>query len=248
MLTLSTSSADNILQQVICGLETRFSACSWCIKLKDLWLQGGGFDPWTRKHVNNVWGSEVKWHKPARSIMIHISEVYSSVPIHVLPRAIRARGDDCPQAVSCDSELTLFTARSQVLFHSIFGAGCSMVSWLIVILINGWQWLDSCPNTGSIASPSPQPALLPSSSGTGRGLSMKFSSHSSVYTLQPLPDPVNVLSVSWHTCSLNNDPGVKSCTNNEPCPLPLNNPQRVNNQMINSHIFRLRDSHANSFC
>lgn len=114
-----------------------------------------------------------------------------------------------------------FTEHSQVLFHSIFGAGCSMVSWLIVILINGWQWLDSCPNTGSIASPSPQPALLPSSSGTERDLSMKFSSHSNVYTRQPFPDPVNVLSVSWHTCSLNNDPGGKSCTKQRTLPIAL---------------------------
>lgn len=109
-------------------------------------------------------------------------------------------------------------ARSQVLFHSIFGLG-SMVSWLIVILINGWQRLDSCPNTGSIASPSHACSLhcfLPCLGGPEGGLSMKLSSHSSVYTLQPFPDPVNVLSVSWHTCSLNNDPVVKSCTNKEP--------------------------------
>lgn len=140
------------------------------------------------------------------------------------------RGGAMPSGgVSCDSELTLFPSCPQVLFHSIFGPSCSTVSWLIVILINGWQWLDSCPNTGSIASPSPclQPALLPSLSGTGGGLSMKLSSHSCVYTLQPLPDPVNVLSVSWHTRALNNDPVVKSCTNKEPCPLPSNNLQRV---------------------
>ena len=122
-------------------------------------------------------------------------------------------------------------AGSQVLFYSIFGADCSMVSWLIVILINGWQWLDSCPNTGSIASPSLQPAPLPSSSGTERGLSMKFSSHYTVYTLQPLPDPVNVLSVSSHTGSLHNDPVVTSCTIKGLCPLPLNYLQRFSNQM-----------------
>lgn len=46
--------------------------------------------------------------------------VYSSSLIHFLPRAIRARGDDCPRAVSCDSGLTLFTARSQVLFALYF--------------------------------------------------------------------------------------------------------------------------------
>lgn len=165
--------------------------------------------------------------------MTHISEVYSSTPIHFLPQAFRARGGD----VFGRSAVTPipFPARSQVLFHSILGSGCSMVSWLIVILINGWQWLDSCPNTGSIV-----PALLPSLSGTEGGLSMKLSSHSSVYTIQPFPDPVNVLSVSSHTPSLNNDPGVKSCTKKEPSPLPLNTLQWVGAPKEQKTIYFLR--------
>lgn len=67
-----------------------------------------------------------------------------------------------------------------------------------------WQWLDSCPNTGSI-----MPLPLPSLSGTEGVLSLSLSSHSSVYSVQPLPDPVNVWSVSSHTCSLISDPSVK---------------------------------------
>lgn len=57
---------------------------------------------------------------------------------------------------------------------------------MIGVLINGWQRPDPCPNSGSIASPRP----LPGSSGPG-GVS-----RSSVYTLQPRPVPVDVLSAS----------------------------------------------------
>lgn len=93
-----------------------------------------------------------------------------------------------------------------------------MHSWLIVILINGWQWLDSCPNRGSIAASflGLQSSMLSCLSGTEEGLSMNLSSHSSVYTLQPLPDPVNVLSVSSHshTCTQKNYSVVKSCFKN----------------------------------
>ena len=71
-----------------------------------------------------------------------------------------------------------------------------MASSLIGILVNDWQGLDSCPNTGSIVSPSPLHAQLPSLSGTEAGLSMKLTSLSHVYTLQPFPDAVDVLSVS----------------------------------------------------
>lgn len=60
----------------------------------------------------------------------------------------------------------------------------------------------------------PRSSMLPCLSGTEGGLSMNLSSHSSVYTLQPLPDPVNVLSVSSHTCTQNNYSVVKSCSKN----------------------------------
>lgn len=98
---------------------------------------------------------------------------------------------------------------------------CDTDQWLAVAGLLSQYWIHS------VSLLCLQPALLPSSSGTEGGLSMKLSSHSSVYTLQPLPDPVNVLSVSWHTGTLNNDPVLKSCTNKVPFPVPLNNLQRA---------------------
>lgn len=171
------------------------------------------------KHINNVCRSEVKWGKPVHSWNTSLRFTAALWSASCLRRSER-------EGATCSGGQLWLRPRSPLalrcFFHSILGSGCSMVSRLIVILINGWQWLDSCPNTGSIV-----PAPLPSLSGTEGGLSMKLSSHSSVYTLQPFPDPVNVLSVSSHTPSLNNDPGVKSCTNKEPSPLPLNTLQRV---------------------
>lgn len=68
---------------------------------------------------------------------------------------------------------------------------CDPDQWLAGAGLLSQYWIYS------VSLPCLQPALLPSLSGTEGGLSMTLSSHSSVCTLQPFPDPVNVLSVSY---------------------------------------------------
>ncbi len=60
---------------------------------------------------------------------------------------------------------------------------CDPDQWLAVAGLLSQYWIYS------VSLPCLKPALLPSLSGTEGSLSMKLSSHSSVYTLQPFPDP-----------------------------------------------------------
>ena len=118
------------------------------------------------------------------------------------------------QAVVCHSKLTPFIALTQLHFHSILGSSSSMVSWLIAILINGWQWLDSCSNTRSLTCPGSSLYHFPSLLGLKElhQWSSALSTHCSHFLTRSMS------CLSHHT--VNNDPWVKSCTNAEPWDAP----------------------------
>ncbi|KAM3619807.1 uncharacterized protein V6R79_013873 [Siganus canaliculatus] len=152
--------------------------------------------------------------------MKHISEVYSRGRIHFLPEAIGAGGvaDDVHRVVSCDSGLTLLAARSQVLFSLYFWTrllngfliDCDPDQWLAVagLLSQYWIYSVSLPCLHCFL-PCLELKEVHQWSSAPTPLSAR---------VQPFPDPVNVLSVSSLTCSLSNDPVVKSCTNKDSGP------------------------------
>lgn len=133
------------------------------IKLQDLWLQGGGFDPCTQRRVNNIWESKVKWHKSVSSIMKHICEVNRNALIHFLPQAIRARGDDVSVAqlwLQADPGLCLLSGVFSLYFWTRLLNGilidCDPDQWLAVAGLLSQYWIYS------VFLLCLQPALLPS--------------------------------------------------------------------------------------
>lgn len=132
--------------------------------------------------------------------MKHNSEVYSSALNHFLPQAFRVQGESLFRRSAVT--LTPVPAHSQALFHSILGPAawwCPdwLWSWSMAVagLLSQYWIYNACTSSFLVWN--------------WRCFSLSLSSHSSVYSVQPLPDPVNVWSVSSHTCSLNSDPWVK---------------------------------------
>lgn len=115
------------------------------------------------------------------------------------------RRSECKGKACSGGQLWLWPRSPLTLrcfFHSILGPAARWCSdWL-------WSWSMAVARLLSQYW-SIMPLPLPSLSGTEGVSSLSLSSYSSVYTVQPLPDPVNVWSVSSHTCSLNSDSWVK---------------------------------------
>lgn len=200
-----------------CGLESKelgssfLTVSTWCTRLKDLWLQGGGFDPWKRNHINIMCRAEVKLYKVVQPLMIYISEICSSTLIHFLSWLFRVGGGDVfrPSTVIPTHSLRCFSLYFGTGWLSVFLIDCDPDQWLAVAGLLSQYWIYTACTISFLVwdwrrfiNEAQLPLLC-------------------FHTLA-ISWPVNVLSVSSHTCLLNNDPGVKSCTNKELSPLPLN--------------------------
>lgn len=143
--------------------------------------------------------------------MIYISEICSSTLIHFLSWLFRVGGGDVfrPSTVIPTHSLRCFSLYFGTGWLSGFLIDCDPDQWLAVAGLLSQYWIYTACTISFLVwdwrrfiNEAQLPLLC-------------------FHTLA-ISWPVNVLSVSSHTCLLNNDPGVKSCTNKELSPLPLN--------------------------
>lgn len=140
-----------ICHSPLCGLESKelssgfLTVWTWCIKLKDLWLQGGGFDPWNmsimfagqRSSGVNLYTHETHlWDLQQRSDPLPASGVQSG------------RGQRV-QAVSCDSDPVprslsgAFSLYFGIRLLNGFLIDCDPDQWLAVAGLLSQYWIYS---------------------------------------------------------------------------------------------------------